>query len=113
MTVSSVLLTDLAGFDFAPAKVDRRQITGFATTAFTEAAEDIVPGVGKTPARLSAGLPHEIDRRLPRFFQELALARAGSDPKRRFRFLDRLPERRLALARGDILETRPSKSVSN
>jgi len=43
---------DLAGFDFAQSKVDRRQIAGFATTAFTEPAENIVliggTGTGKT-----------------------------------------------------------------
>jgi DNA replication protein DnaC len=33
---------DLAGFDFAQAKVARRQIASFATTAFTEQAENIV-----------------------------------------------------------------------
>src|ERR1044072_339017 len=33
---------DLAGFDFDQAKVDRRQISGFATTAFTEQAENLV-----------------------------------------------------------------------
>jgi IstB-like ATP binding protein len=37
---------DLAGFDFDQAKVDRRQITGFATTTFTEQAENLVLIVG-------------------------------------------------------------------
>src|SRR4051812_40793774 len=56
---------DLAGFDFDQSKVDRRQITGFATTVFTEQAENIVliggTGTGKThlatPARIGAGTP--------------------------------------------------------
>src|SRR4051795_643680 len=43
---------DLAGFDFDQAKVDRRQILGFASTAFTEQAENLVliggTGTGKT-----------------------------------------------------------------
>ena len=41
-----------AGFDFDQAKVDRRQILGFASTTFTEQAENLVliggTGTGKT-----------------------------------------------------------------
>jgi len=51
---------DLAGFDFAQAKVDRRQITGFATTAFTAQAENIVliggTGTGKTHLATAIGV---------------------------------------------------------
>ena len=51
---------DLAGFDFAQAKVDRRQITGFATTAFTAQAENIVliggTGTGKTHLATALGV---------------------------------------------------------
>jgi hypothetical protein len=41
---------DLAGFHFEQTKVDRRQITSFATTAFTEQAENIVLIGGAAPA---------------------------------------------------------------
>ncbi len=51
---------DLAGFDFDPSKVDRRQISGFATTAFTEQAENIVliggTGTGKTHLATALGV---------------------------------------------------------
>ena len=51
---------DLAGFDFAQAKVDRRQITGFATTGFTAQAENIVliggTGTGKTHLATAIGV---------------------------------------------------------
>ncbi len=51
---------DLAGFDFEPSKVDRRQITGFATTAFTDQAENIVliggTGTGKTHLATALGV---------------------------------------------------------
>ena len=51
---------DLAGFDFEQAKVDRRQISGFATTAFTEQAENIVliggTGTGKTHLASALGV---------------------------------------------------------
>jgi DNA replication protein DnaC len=51
---------DLAGFDFDQAKVDRRQITGFATTAFTAQAENIVliggTGTGKTHLATALGV---------------------------------------------------------
>ena len=51
---------DLASFDFDQAKVDRRQITGFATTAFTEPAENIVliggTGTGKTHLATALGV---------------------------------------------------------
>ena len=51
---------DLAGFDFEQAKVDRRQISSFATTAFTELAENIVliggTGTGKTHLATALGV---------------------------------------------------------
>lgn len=51
---------DLAGFDFDQAKVDRRQIQGFATTAFTGQAENIVliggTGTGKTHLATALGI---------------------------------------------------------
>ena len=51
---------DLAGFDFTQAKVDRRHITGFATTAFTALAENIVliggTGTGKTHLATAIGI---------------------------------------------------------
>lgn len=51
---------DLAGFDFDQSKVDRRQITTFATTAFTEKAENIVliggTGTGKTHLATALGV---------------------------------------------------------
>ena len=51
---------DLAGFDFEQSKVDRRQITTFATTAFTEKAENIVliggTGTGKTHLATALGI---------------------------------------------------------
>ncbi len=51
---------DLASVDFDQAKVDRRQITSFATTAFTEPAENIVliggTGTGKTHLATALGV---------------------------------------------------------
>jgi len=51
---------DLAGFDFEHSKVDRRQIMTFATTAFTEKAENIVliggTGTGKTHLATALGI---------------------------------------------------------
>lgn len=51
---------DLAGFDFEPSKVDRRQIQSFATTGFTEQAENIVliggTGTGKTHLATALGI---------------------------------------------------------
>jgi len=51
---------DLAGFDFEQSKVDHRQISGFATTAFTEQAENIVliggTGTGKTHLATALGV---------------------------------------------------------
>jgi len=51
---------DLAGFDFEQSKVDRRQITGFATTEFTGKAENIVliggTGTGKTHLATALGV---------------------------------------------------------
>jgi DNA replication protein DnaC len=48
---------DLAGFDFDQTKVDRRQITGFATTTFTAQAENLVliggTGTGKTQVSIA------------------------------------------------------------
>jgi DNA replication protein DnaC len=51
---------DLAGFEFDQARVDRRQISGFATTAFTEQAENLVliggTGTGKTHLATALGI---------------------------------------------------------
>lgn len=51
---------DLAGFNFDQSKVDRRQITTFSTTAFTEKAENIVliggTGTGKTHLATALGI---------------------------------------------------------
>lgn len=51
---------DLAGFEFEQSKVDRRQIEQFATTAFTERAENIVliggTGTGKTHLATAIGV---------------------------------------------------------
>lgn len=51
---------DLAGFDFQQSVVDRRQISTFATTAFTERAENIVliggTGTGKTHLATAIGV---------------------------------------------------------
>jgi DNA replication protein DnaC len=51
---------DFAGFDFEQSKVDRRQIQGFATTGFTEQAENIVliggTGTGKTHLATALGV---------------------------------------------------------
>ena len=51
---------DLAGFDFDQSKVDRKQIGTFATTAFTEKAENIVliggTGTGKTHLATALGV---------------------------------------------------------
>jgi DNA replication protein DnaC len=51
---------DLAGFDFEQSKVDRRQVTTFATTEFTERAENIVliggTGTGKTHLATALGV---------------------------------------------------------
>ena len=51
---------DLAGFEFEQSKVDRRQIEQFATTAFTDCAENIVliggTGTGKTHLATALGV---------------------------------------------------------
>jgi DNA replication protein DnaC len=51
---------DLAGFDFEQSKIDRRQISTFATTDFTEKAENIVliggTGTGKTHLATALGI---------------------------------------------------------
>ncbi|MGH8805327.1 MAG: IS21-like element helper ATPase IstB [Polaromonas sp.] len=51
---------DLAGFEFAQSKVDRRQIDAFATLAFTEQAENLVliggTGTGKTHLATALGV---------------------------------------------------------
>ena len=51
---------DLAGFDFERSQADRRQIMAFATTAFTEKAENIVliggTGTGKTHLATALGI---------------------------------------------------------
>ena len=51
---------DLAGFEFEHSKIDRRQISTFATTAFTEKAENIVfiggTGTGKSHLATALGV---------------------------------------------------------
>jgi len=51
---------DLAGFDFEQSKVDRRQIMSFASTEFTEKAENLVliggTGTGKTHLATALGV---------------------------------------------------------
>ena len=51
---------DLAGFDFEQSKVDRRQISTFATTIFTDKAENIVliggTSTGKTHLATALGI---------------------------------------------------------
>jgi len=51
---------DLTGFDFDQTKIDRRQIAGFATTAFTAQAENLVliggTGTGKTHLATALGI---------------------------------------------------------
>jgi DNA replication protein DnaC len=51
---------DLAGFDFEQSKVDERQIDTFASTAFTDSAENIVLiggcGTGKTHLAIALGV---------------------------------------------------------
>ena len=51
---------DFAGFDFDQSKVDRRQMQSFATTVFTEQAENIVliggTGTGKTHLATALGI---------------------------------------------------------
>jgi DNA replication protein DnaC len=51
---------DLAGFDFEQTKIDRRQISGFAATAFTAQAENLVliggTGTGKTHLATALGV---------------------------------------------------------
>ena len=77
---------DLAGFDFDQAKVDRRQIQGFATTAFTGQAENIVliggTGTGKTHLATALGV-HAITRhgKRVRFYSTLELVNALEQEK--------------------------------
>lgn len=69
---------DLAGFEFEQSKVDRRQITQFATTEFTERAENIVliggTGTGKTHLATALGI-HAITQhgKRARFYSTIEL----------------------------------------
>jgi DNA replication protein DnaC len=81
---------DLAGFDFDQSKIDRRQITGFATTVFTEQAENIVliggTGTGKTHLATALGIEavtHHSKR--VRFFSTVELVNALEEEKARGR----------------------------
>lgn len=77
---------DLAGFDFEQSKVDRRQILGFATTTFTEKAENIVliggTGTGKTHLATALGVEaiNHHGRRV-RFFSTVDLVNALEQEK--------------------------------
>jgi DNA replication protein DnaC len=81
---------DLAGFDFDQSKVDRRQITSFATTAFTEQAENIVliggTGTGKTHLATALGI-EAVTRQAKRvrFYSTVELVNALEDEKARGR----------------------------
>lgn len=77
---------DLAGFDFEQSKVDRLQILGFATTTFTEKAENIVliggTGTGKT--HLATALDVEVFNshgKHVRFFSTVYLVNALEQEK--------------------------------
>ena len=69
---------DLAGFEFDQSKGDRRQIDQFATTAFTDQAENIVliggTGTGKTHLATALGI-HAITRhgKRVRFYSTIEL----------------------------------------
>jgi DNA replication protein DnaC len=77
---------DLAGFDFDQSKVDRKQISTFATTAFTEKAENIVliggTGTGKTHLATALGV-EAIARhgRRVRFYSTVELVNALEQEK--------------------------------
>lgn len=77
---------DLAGFDFDQSKVERRQITTFATSAFTEKAENIVliggTGTGKTHLATALGI-EAISRhgKRVRFFSTVELVNALEQEK--------------------------------
>ena len=72
---------DLAGFDFAQSRVDRRQIEQFATLAFTEKAENLVllGGTGPGKSHLATALGVEAINRhgkRVRFYSTIELANA-------------------------------------
>lgn len=77
---------DLAGFAFEHSKLDRRQIEGFATLAFTEKAENLVfiggTGTGKTHLATALGV-RAITRhgKRVRFYSTLELVNALEQEK--------------------------------
>jgi DNA replication protein DnaC len=81
---------DLAGFDFDQSRVDRRQIHTFATTVFTEQAENIVliggTGTGKTHLATALGI-EAVTRhsKRVRFYSTVELVNALEDEKARGR----------------------------
>ena len=81
---------DLAGFDFDQSKVDRRQIHTFATTVFTEQAENIVliggTGTGKTHLATALGI-EAVTRhgKRVRFYSTVELVNALEEEKARGR----------------------------
>ena len=77
---------DLAGFDFAQSRVDRRQIEQFATLAFTEKAENLVliGGTGTGKSHLATALGVEAINRhgkRVRFYSTIELANALEQEK--------------------------------
>lgn len=77
---------DLAGFEFAQSRVDKRQIDAFATLAFTEQAENLVliggTGTGKTHLATALGV-HAITRhgKRVRFYSTIELVNALEQEK--------------------------------
>ncbi|MBY8965725.1 MAG: IS21-like element helper ATPase IstB [Polycyclovorans sp.] len=77
---------DLAGYDFDQSKVDRKQISSFATTAFTEKAENIVliggTGTGKTHLATALGIEAVTRKgKRVRFFSTIELVNALEQEK--------------------------------
>jgi DNA replication protein DnaC len=77
---------DLAGFDFDQSKVDRKQISTFATTAFTEKAENIVliggTGTGKTHLATALGVEAIVRHgKRVRFYSTVELVNALENEK--------------------------------
>ena len=77
---------DLAGYDFDQSKVDRKQISSFATTAFTEKAENIVliggTGTGKTHLATALGIEAVTRKgKQVRFFSTIELVNALEQEK--------------------------------
>ena len=76
----------LAGYDFDQSKVDRKQISSFATTAFTEKAENIVliggTGTGKTHLATALGIEAVTRKgKRVRFFSTIELVNALEQEK--------------------------------